>query len=972
MAPGVYFLEATAPGFERHAWQNRHFLNVATAVLTVKQATDRLTVWAVDANSGAPIAGERINVYGPGRGMQGSGLTDARGIAQIDIPFTPDLFAPFVAVLNGTDQFGLGYTDWSNGAEPWLFGYGFSWHLSAYHAYLYTDRPVYRRGQPVYFRGIVRSKDDVVYMPAPLDTVPVAIRDARGDIVYQRDLPLSDFGSFNGQFDIAPDASLGAYSLSVDLPAQYEYGQEGAGISFLVAEYRRPEYQVSVTPQEPEIVQGGTATVDVAGEYFFGGPVSAALGDFAVYASPYNFDYQGEGRYDFADYDIYRAEYESYAVERLNSEGSFATDADGKARLEWVGALQGESQSQRWRVEASIRDEAGTAIYGRANLIVHQGLLYLGARAANSVSRAGDDSRVELIAVDWDSQPVADQLIAVEVVERRWTSLQEQDPSTGAIAWTWDVEAIPAASGSVVTGADGKADFVFRPQTGGIYKIIVTTRDEAGNQVRAATYAWVSGPDYVSWRQANDQTISLRPERTEYSVGDTAKILIASPFQGATEALISLERGDVLQVEQVTLTSNSHIYEFEVLPQHSPNVFVSVFLIKPADERNPVAAWRIGMTQLTIDSEQKALNITVSADRDVAAPQERIRYQLRVTDYQGDPIVAEIGVGVTDLAALSLADRNSEAMLESFYGPQELGVRTSSSLVVNADVASEALSDRKGGGGGLFESGIVDLRGEFIDTAYWNPSVVTDAMGAATIDVRLPDNLTTWRLDARALTEGRAGRLLVGEQTFDLRSTRPLMIRPATPRFFVVGDRAQLAAVVHNNTGRDVSASVSLENALGLTAADETALVQDAMIPAGGRQRLSWLVTVENVDTVAPSFVVRSHDSAYSDASISPVALDRDGTLPVYRYTAPESAGTAGMLAQAGSRAEALRLPPGQQRVDGQLAIRLDKSLAAVVVDSLTVLETETRQHRDCVSTVVSRFLPNIVFLSRAKPDGLV
>ena len=79
-------------------------------------------------------------------------------------------------------------------------------------------------------------------------------------------------------------------------------------------------------------------------------------------------------------------------------------------------------------------------------------------------------------------------------------------------------------------------------------------------------------------------------------------------------------------------------------------------------------------------------------------------------------------------------------------------VRTASSLIVRADAAAEALSDRKGGGGGLFEAGIVDLRGEFIDTAYWNPSVVTDAAGRATVDVRLPDNLTTWRLDARALT----------------------------------------------------------------------------------------------------------------------------------------------------------------------------------------------------------------------------
>ena len=128
--------------------------------------------------------------------------------------------------------------DWSNGTEPWQFGYDFSWSPRAYQTYLYTDRPVYRSGQPVYFRGIVRSKDDVVYMPAPQETAPVTIRDAQGEIVYQRDLAVSEFGTFNDSFEIAQDASLGVYILSLSLPTEDEFVQEGGGITFLVAEYR--------------------------------------------------------------------------------------------------------------------------------------------------------------------------------------------------------------------------------------------------------------------------------------------------------------------------------------------------------------------------------------------------------------------------------------------------------------------------------------------------------------------------------------------------------------------------------------------------------------------------------------------------------------------------------------------------------------------------------------------------------------
>ena len=968
LLPGVYFLELTSPGMERYYAQNRHFLNVSNAVITVKQATDRLTVWAVDVDTGAPISGERVSIYAEAGRLVGSGTTDEQGIALADIPFTRDLYTSLVVVLDGAKHFGIGHTNWSNGAEPWQFGYDFSYYPRATQTYLYTDRPVYRTGQPVYFRGIVRSKDDVVYMPPPFDSVPVTIRDARGEIVYQQDLELSDFGSFSGIFEIAPEASLGSYQVSAQLPSQDDYIEEGGGVGFLVAEYRLPEYQVTVSSEEPDIVQGDVATFSLEGRYFFGGAVSDAAAEYSVFSEPFAFEFKGNGNYDFGDSDFFAG---PGNVTGVVKQGQLTTESSGIASFVLAGELGEEARSQRWRVEAAIRDEAGQTVYGSSSLVVHQGLFYLGARAENYVSVANEENRVRIIAVDWDSQPIANQVIGVQVLEHRWISVQEQDPETGRTAWTSDVEEIPVTGGEVVTGGEGRASYSFRPPNGGIFKVVVSARDGAGNLVRSATYSWVSSGTFVPWRQMNNRSIDLVPERTDYSVGERAKILIASPFQGTTEALISIERGDVLSVEQVTLKSNSQIYEFEIQPEHAPNIFVSVFLLKPVDEFNSIASWRIGMMQLLVDIEQKALSIDISADRETAAPQETVQYRLRVTDYLGEPVVAEVGIGLTDLAALSLAERTSPSLLESFFGPQVLSVRTSSSLIVNADDFTARLSEQKGGGGGFLEAGIVDLRGEFIDTPYWNPSVVTDTDGAAVIGIHLPDNLTTWRLDARAVTEGRAGDLLVGEETLDLLSTRPLLIRPVTPRFFIVGDVAQLAAVVNNNTGTAVSARVSLENVAGLSISDGSALVQRVTIPAGGRTRVTWLVEIGDVDSVAPIFVVRSDDDAYSDASISLVSGDFDGTLPVFRYQATETVGTAGVMREGGSRVEAVLLPRDYDVRAGDLEIRVDKSLAGVTNVSLTYLETETLRYWECTSTVVNRFLPNIVSYRALNQLGL-
>ena len=219
-----------------------------------------------------------------------------------------------------------------------------------------------------------------------------------------------------------------------------------------------------------------------------------------------------------------------------------------------------------------------------------------------------------------------------------------------------------------------------------------------------------------------------------------------------------------------------------------------------------------------------------------------------------------------------------------------------------------------GGGGGYNGPTTISVpRSDFVDTPYWNPALITNEDGEATFSVKLPDNLTTWRLDARAVTEGRAGQFLVGENTFDLISTRPLLIRPLTPRFFTVGDEAQLAAVVNNNTGSEVTADVSISNTDGLEFADPSSIIQRVTIPAGGRARVTWRATILDVDSVAPKFAVLSHDKKYSDASTSPVSQDEDGKLPVYRYEAQETAGTAGALMEGGIRAEAVLLPRDSQ-----------------------------------------------------------
>jgi uncharacterized protein YfaS (alpha-2-macroglobulin family) len=962
LPPGAYYLEVSSPAtLADQDEPNRHLMIVATANVTLKFANDSALAWVTDMETGLPVEGAPVTFYDSYFMPVAEAFTDADGLAMASIPRLDNLYIYLYAVVNSPEAFGFAVSEWTWGIEPYDFDLNANYYPQDLTVYLYTDRPIYRPGQPVYFRGVARSRDDVTYTPPPFATIPIQIRDHRGEVISEQTLPLTEYGTFNGEFDLAEDAGLGYYELIAVLDDSDDsyYSSRNFRLSFGVAEYRAPEFQVTVTPEADAVVQGDTIRVMVDGEYFFGGAVSNSRVSYTVLAQNYYFSYAGRDRYDFSDYNYDDGPRSTYAggYGEIVAEDVSTTDDAGQFMIELPADLGDATQSQRYVIEASITDESDQLVAGRSEVIVHQGEVYVGVRPERYVGLAGEENTVQLIAVDWDSEGVPDQDITVEVVERRWSSVQEED-DYGRTVWTWEVEEIPVedAVGTVTSGADGTATFTFVPPVAGTYKAYVTTRDDLGNEVRASTFMWVSGRQYVSWRQQNSNRIDLITDRDSYAVGDTAEVLIASPWQGTATALITIERGDILSQEVITLESNSTVYRFPIEDDYAPNVFVSVMLVKGVDENTPVAEFRLGMAQLAVDPGRREIQVTVTPDREQAGPRETVTYTVLTTDYTGEPVSAEVGVGLTDLAVLTIADPNSGPLMSYFYGRQGLGVRTAVPLTISVDQLTQTTLDTvKGGGGGGGGGGIFEVRQEFVDTPYWNPVVVTGADGTATFDVTLPDNLTTWRLDARAVTDGSDGITLVGQTEVDLLSTKPMLMRPITPRFFVVGDTLSLVSVVNNNTDEAMTVEATLEGAGVTFHSDETLTAE---IPASGRHRFEWAVTVEDVQAVDLTFYASGDDGAYTDASKPPLGQGDDRLLPVYRYEVPETVGTGGMLAEAGTRTEAIALPRRFDVTQGELTVRVDPSLAATTIDGLDYLANYPYQ---CTEQTVSRFLPNVM-----------
>ncbi|MBI4314712.1 MAG: Ig-like domain-containing protein, partial [Chloroflexi bacterium] len=943
LPPGLYYLRAEGPG----GYPLEHALVVSKYNLTLKVGFDSALVWATDQQSGQPVAGLPVTLYDETFNSLATGITDSDGLfrASIDPSAMPNLWTALYALSPEGDAFAAVQSQWSAGVDAWDFNQSGNYYPRTDTTYLYTDRPVYRPGQVVSFRGIARAEHDARFTLPDIQGIDVTITNDQGEEVYTKTLPLSPYGAFADQFTLSDAAGTGNYNINTTTGGdRYQ-----ANLSFQVAEYHKPEFLVNVTADKPAVVQGDTIHALVESTFFFGGPVSNANVQWTLLAANSFFQYNGPGYYDFTDFDYTSGEGTPYygSFGEVIASGTGVTDGQGKLAINVPADIGKKTASQLFTLEATVTDINGQSVSGRTSVTVHQGDFYVGIGPDQFVGRAGQPSRFNLLTVGWGGEPYPGRQVKVTYYLHEWFNVQEQDEFGNKI-WTWSAKDTQVAEDTVTTDADGKAVSSFTPAAGGTYRAVATAADSGGRTVRSAAYIWVTSGEFISWRQDNNNRIALVPDRKQYRPGDTAEILIPSPFQGETQALLTVERGGIYKTERLTLTSNSTVYRLPITSDYAPDVYVSVVIVKGVDDTNPAPAFRAGLAHLKVSPEEQRLTVTITPDKSKVGPRDTVTYKVHAADHNGQAVQAELSAGLADLAALSLAAPNSGPILDAFYGERGLSVRTAVGLTLSVDQLNTQTASIKGGGGGA-ESGFVVVRGDFRDTAYWNPSVVTDANGDAAVSIKLPDNLTTWRLDVRGVTADT----LVGQNTVDIVATKDLLIRPATPRFFVVGDQAELAAVVNNNTADDLTVDVTLSGS-GFTLADPAK--QTVTVKANDRARVQWSATI--ADAPAADLTFTAVSGALSDASKPPLGNPPDQLLPIYKYSAPETVATAGVLDGQSTATELIALPRRYDASQGRLSVELSPSLAAGMTAGLDYLE---HYPYECTEQTISRFLPNVL-----------
>jgi len=923
---------------------------VVDTVLVTKLSFNELLTWAIDHDSGRPLSGVRVRVSGPGV-SPGDALTDQSGLASFQVPVQTQRTccsdrSYIVWIDDGRSA--VSSTRWQNGVAPYQFGLPTEFAMREWVGHLYTDRPIYRPNERVEFKGIIRADDDAQYsLPSQSAPFQIVISNPRGQQLSSETVTLNAFGSFAGHFDIPGDAPLGDYFLTL----QVRSGSNTiflANNSFLLAEFRTPEFQVGVTTARTSYVNGDTIEATAAATFFFGGALEGAPVEWSALADPsYAMKVAGFDRYSFIDFDFAR---QAVSRDALRAKGATKTGPGGVATFNVPAALQASEGPQRFTLSATVTDENGQASAGSAAVTVHPASYYVGVHPAQYVAREGASTTVDLVTVDTNGALVGGRGVVVRMYDREWITVKEEIPGGGR-RYRGEPKDTLVATVRATTAANGEASVAFKPTKPGTLRIVAEVTDGRGRAGRSSTYLWVSGAGFATWQVTNDDTMKLVADKEQYRVGDTAEILVPAPFAGAT-ALVTVERGKLMTREVRTFATNSERLRVPITDRAVPDVFVSVVLYRGPTAEDPSPRFKVGYVELPVSTETRALTVKVAPDRPSTKPGETVRYGIRVTDHAGKGVKAEVSVSVVDKAVLALQEERGPDGLKAFWFERGLGVSTASSMTVSVDRWNDAVVEAaragKGGSGLAFER----ARQEFRNTAYWNAQVTTNDDGTASVDVKMPDNLTTWRTQVRAMS----GDSMVGEGTSELVSAQPLMVRPALPRFLRVGDKVDLRVLVRNSTNATTDVNVVLQ-ADGVTLS--APLARTATIAPSDSVTLSWPATVEEEGAASLTF------TANGTGGLSDMLIQQ---LPIYLDVTPETMATGGVVTNEGAL-EAIYLPPFANTAHGSLNVQVRSALVGSMADELNAL---VPQPWEGAERIASRLIAALGVRSAEKSAGAV
>ncbi|MBD3290634.1 hypothetical protein GF337_17645, partial [candidate division KSB1 bacterium] len=848
------------------------------------------------------------------------------------------------------------HSERGTGISPWEFDIPYEWQPrdEQLDGAIFTDREMYRVEDTVHVKVVMREKYGLEWRLTNRDSFKVEINDPTGKKIYEKNHGVNEFNAFHFAMPVPYDATRGFYQILVNIPQKLR-GESSIYSSFRVEDYRPAEFEVDVTPQQSEFIFGDTLTATISATYLFGAPLKNAPLTWSLikthyYPNPRGWDgYYFHPRRDFHGESGGLGKFSSQMI-REKAE----LDASGSFKLHHFLQEPELLTSARYIVEGEVTDENRRRIAGRKDVVVNRGEYLVGVKPQSFFGTNRQDYPINVITLNHEGKTVADRTVNIKIIRRNWHSVKKAGTG-GRYYWHTEVTDSTISEGKVTTGEEPVA-YDFTPQQSGYYLLRATSTDDRGNTIVADCSFYILGSDYVAWSRSDDDRIELEMNTDSYKPGETAIIMIKSPFETAT-ALITVEREGIIDHFNKEVVGSTPTIEIPIRDIYLPNVFISVMLIQgrlgdniysETGEDIGKPAFKLGYINVPVATGLKELDIDIQTDRQVYRPAEKVTVNLNVSDASGKSRPTELIVAVVDKGVLNLTGYRFTNLHDYFYRDRPLSVTTAESRL---DIIGQRNYGEKGedvGGGGAGAADVM-LRKDFKATTYWNPSLITDEDGMATVSFQLPDNLTTFVIMVAA--HDRQSNFGNDEHSF--RVNQPLVLKPALPRFIRFQDEFKAGTVVHNYSDAAADVTISAEVS-GITLVNDAR--QQFHLEAGESREVRFDFRAHRVGEA--QFIFRGSMGNEADAVLK--------KLTVQKPLTDEVVATSDNATK--NKKEKILVPQNVYREMTQLEVKTSTTQLIGMSDGISYLYDYPY---GCLEQKMSRVLPMILFENVVKAFDL-
>jgi uncharacterized protein YfaS (alpha-2-macroglobulin family) len=918
-----------------------------------------LVAWANSLKDGQPLEGVRMSLLPSGE----AATSGTDGLARIQLPSKQTAGLNLLVARRGSDLAIL-----PEHAEWWSTEGG--WHrreaTDSLRWYVFDDRKMYRPGEEVHIKGWIRrvgggKEGDVGPLGGAATSVSYKLKDSRGNEVGKGNLAINALGGFDTVLKLPGTMNLGYAVIEFEAAG----GSSAAGVertfshNFQVQEFRRPEFEVTAQASEGPHIVGGHADASVTAAYYAGGGLPNTEVTWNVTSTPANYTPPNRDDYTFGKWVpwwIASADDNESRTETFTGR----TDGAGKHHLRIDFDAVNPPRPSSVRAEARVTDVNRQAWTASSSMLVHPSALYVGLRSDRTFVQQGEPLVVQSIVTDIDGKAIAGQPIKMRAVLLDWIFKKGE----------WTQEETNPQDCTVQSGQDAAVKCTFETKTGGTYRVTARVMDERERPNESELTLWVAGGKRPPKRGVEQETVELIPDRKEYQPGDTAEVLVQAPFYPA-EGVLTLRRSGLLKSERFRMDGPTMTLKVPVEERFIPNLYVQVDLVGAAARTNDAGqtnerlpkrpAYASGQLNLTIPPMQRRLLVQATPRDKALEPGAETVVGVEVRDAQQRAVAgSEVAVVVVDESVLALTGYKLEDPLSIFYAQRSPDVSDhhSRAEVVLADPITLEVREGVGGAGAggapmvaevmeemapppppsatpfarlaMAKSDVattaqaaepsIRLRENFNALAVFAASLPTDASGRAQVRVKLPDNLTRYRVMAVSVAGGK--QFGTGESAITAR--QPLMVRPSAPRFLNFGDRFELPVVVQNQTDSPMTVDVAVR-------ATNAELTDGAgrrlVVPANDRAEIRMPVSASRAGTAR--FQMAAVSGRLADAA--------EVSLPVWTPATTEAFATYGELDE-GAIVQPVKTPADVFKQFGGLEITTSSTQLQELTDAVLYL----------------------------------